>query len=73
MSPSQPHDSSKAKPDDVRVLIVDNDQALALSMAESLERVGYPCTVATSGPDGVTFLDKETFDVIITDLVMNND
>ena len=56
----------------VRVLIVDNDPALAQAMAESLERVGYPCQVATSGPEGVRRIEQESFDVIVTDLVMND-
>ena len=71
MSTPKPNDASSLTPDDIRVLIVDNDEALAQAMAESLERVGYPCTVATSGPEGVEYIQRETFDVIFTDLVMN--
>ena len=71
MSTPKPNDASSQTPDDIRVLIVDNDEALAQAMAESLERVGYPCTVATSGPGGVEYIQRETFDVIFTDLVMN--
>ncbi len=56
----------------VRVLIVDNDEAHARTVAESLERVGYHCTVADSGTAGAKLIDAETFDVVITDLVMND-
>lgn len=59
-------------PDDVRVLIVDNDKALAHAMTESLERVGYPCTTAFSGKEGVKAVEQDTFDVIFTDLVMSD-
>lgn len=52
-------------------LIVDNDPAHARAMTESLERVGYRCQVATSGPDGKRMLEQNTYDVVITDLVMN--
>ena len=38
--------------------------------AESLQRVGYDCVVATSGSDGARKIDKEDFDVILTDLKM---
>lgn len=69
---SKPQEPLPQAPNDVRVLIVDNDEALAQAMAESLERVGYPCTVAASGPEGVDFIQRETFDVIFTDLVMND-
>jgi two-component system response regulator HydG len=56
----------------LRVLIVDNDQALASAMQESLEKVGYHCDVATSGPEGARRVEHEAFDVIVTDLVMND-
>ncbi|WP_409994294.1 sigma-54-dependent transcriptional regulator [Pirellula sp. SH-Sr6A] len=41
-------------------------------MFESLEKTGYRCTVATSGPEGKRHLEQNTFDVIITDLMMND-
>jgi two-component system response regulator HydG len=53
-----------------RVLIVDNDKAHARSMGESLERAGYPVTVATTGPEGAETIEHGAFDVIVTDLVM---
>ena len=56
----------------MRVLIIDNDHALAHVMAESLERVGYPCTVATSGTEGVKRVETDQFDIVFTDLVMSD-
>ncbi|MCR4414342.1 MAG: sigma-54 dependent transcriptional regulator [Thermoguttaceae bacterium] len=55
-----------------RVLIVDNDQAHAEVVAESLDRVGFSCDVATSGTEGVQKIETGEYDVIITDLVMND-
>ncbi len=55
----------------IRVLIVDNEAAHAQAVAESLERVGYDCTVATSGPQGVKLIGQRAFDIVITDLIMN--
>jgi two-component system, NtrC family, response regulator HydG len=55
----------------VRILIVDNDAAHAETVAESLERVGYQCTVATTGPRGAELIEQEDFDIIITDLMMS--
>ena len=72
MAASRTNEPVPPRHDDIRVLIVDNDEALAHAMAESLERVGYPCTVATSGPAGAEIIQQETFDVIFTDLVMND-
>lgn len=56
----------------LRVLIVDNDSALAMAMEESLVKVGYECVVAISGPEGARKIEQENFDIVITDLVMND-
>lgn len=56
----------------IRVLIVDNDAAHAEAMAASLDRVGYDCTVGTSGTAGAKLLADQIFDVVITDLKMND-
>ena len=73
---SEPNYSNEAEtsfdPREFAVLIVDNDRAHARAMSESLERVGYRCTVATSGPEGTAAIEQNSFDVIITDLVMND-
>jgi two-component system response regulator HydG len=55
-----------------KVLIIDNDEPHALTMADGLERVGFDCTTATSGTAGLKELERSEFDVIITDLVMND-
>jgi two-component system response regulator HydG len=54
------------------VLIVDNDQAHAETVAESLDRVGYVCTVAASGAEGARRIKQESFDIVITDLKMSD-
>ena len=59
-------------PKQFAILVVDNDPAHAQAMTESLEKTGYRCTVATSGPEGKRQLEQNTFDVVITDLVMND-
>ncbi len=59
-------------PREYSLLIVDNDKAHARAMTESLERVGYRCTVATSGPDGLNKIEQNMFHVVVTDLVMND-
>ncbi len=61
-----------ALPADTRVLIVDNDKSHAQAMKDTLTRVGFPCRVATSGPEGARWIDQDTFDIVITDLVMND-
>ncbi len=56
----------------LRVLIVDNDEALARAMEETLAKVGYQCLVATSGPEGARRIEQDTFDIVVSDLVMND-
>ncbi|MBN2217930.1 MAG: sigma-54-dependent Fis family transcriptional regulator [Pirellulales bacterium] len=70
-TPKQPApDAVPAAP--IEVLIVDNDAAHAEVVAESLDRVGFHCQVATSGAQGAQMIEQGEFDVIVTDLVMND-
>jgi len=54
----------------IRALIVDNDEAHAETMADSLSRVGYQCTVATTGAAGAELLEKDAFEIVVSDLKM---
>jgi two-component system response regulator HydG len=54
----------------IRVLVVDDDEPHAAAVAESLQRVGYDCVVATSGSEGLRLIEEQVFDIIITDLIM---
>ena len=46
----------------IRVLIIDDEQLHAEAVAESLERVGYECVVATSGAAGARKINQAEFD-----------
>jgi two-component system response regulator HydG len=54
----------------IRVLVIDDEPFHAESVAESLERVGYDCTLATSGREGLGKIEAESWDVVLTDLKM---
>jgi len=56
----------------VKVLPVDNDKDLARAMTESLERIGLDCACATSGPEGARMLNQNIYDIVVTDLMMND-
>ena len=57
----------------VRVLIVDDDEAHAEAVADSLERLGrYECTVANTGARGAALIESDSFDIVITDLRMTD-
>jgi two-component system response regulator HydG len=65
------HNDQSAGPP-AEVLIIDNDVSHAETVAESLRRVGFHCRVASSGTEGARLIEESPFDVIITDLVMND-
>jgi two-component system response regulator HydG len=55
----------------IRVLVVDDDEPHAEAVAESLERVGYECVVAGSGREGLRLIEEQNFDIVLTDLIMD--
>ena len=77
MSTSPTETSSSSKSVDgiarsVRVLVVDNDIVHARTMGEGLERLGYKVIVAGGGNEGAQRIRDESFDVVVTDLMMND-
>jgi two-component system response regulator HydG len=58
--------------DKTRILVIDDDRGHAEATAESLERSGYSCVIATTGTDGAQRIEAEPFDLVITDLVMRD-
>jgi two-component system, NtrC family, response regulator HydG len=54
----------------IRVLVIDDEKPHAEVLAESLERVGYECVIATSGKEGFRKIEDEDWGVILTDLKM---
>ncbi len=53
-----------------RVLIVDDDASLCEMLSEKLRLEGYDCRTCLSGEEGLAQLQKESFDVILSDLRM---
>ncbi|MFM8892254.1 MAG: response regulator, partial [Planctomycetia bacterium] len=56
----------------VRVLVVDNDIVHARTMGEVLGRLDCHVTVVGSGAEGARKIEHESFDVVVTDLMMND-
>ena len=56
----------------VSVLIVDDDEAHAEAVAEILQKAGCDCSVANSGKAGAALIDSENFDIVVTDLKMED-
>ncbi|MEP3482438.1 MAG: sigma-54 dependent transcriptional regulator [Fuerstiella sp.] len=67
--------SSKDQPDlssiPVKVLVVDDDEGHAQAVAESLARINCDCKVATSGKAGAKMVSQDSWDVVVTDLQMD--
>lgn len=71
-APTSPLGSTAGPQGLVRVLVVDNDIVHARTVGEGLGRMGYECFVAGSGSEGARMIEQETFDVVVTDLMMND-
>jgi two-component system response regulator HydG len=56
----------------IRVLVVDDDEPHAQAVAESLERVGYECEIATSGRKALHLIEEQEYDIVLTDLLMED-
>lgn len=56
----------------VKILVVDNETPLAQAMVESLERIDLNVDMATSGPEGADRIENNQYDVVVSDLVMND-
>ncbi|HEY1376774.1 MAG TPA: sigma-54 dependent transcriptional regulator [Gemmataceae bacterium] len=67
-TPTTPPPAADGEP--LRVLVIDDDRFHAETVAEVLEKVGDQVTVATSGKAGAAALDRDEFDVVLTDLRM---
>lgn len=52
------------------ILIVDDDIQLSLTIKEVLERAGYCPTILHSGEEAIELVKKQSFDIILLDLIM---
>lgn len=65
-------DRSRHEQESLKLLIIDDEPAHAEAVAESLERVGYECLIATSGAAGAKAIEDQEPDLILTDLKMDD-
>jgi two-component system response regulator HydG len=72
MASSHEHSSEPKPGEGLRVLVIDDEELHAEALAESLERVGYECVRVTSGSAGARLIETEDFDLILTDLKMED-
>ena len=53
-----------------RVLVIDDDPVVRDSVQALLEYFGYECGIAADGHSGLKRLEGETWDLVITDLML---
>jgi DNA-binding NtrC family response regulator len=53
-----------------KILVIDDEQIVRKSCEKTLASEGYSVTSASSGKEGLEYLEKETFSLILLDLKM---
>src|SRR5580658_9046355 len=55
-----------------RILVVDDEPHVRSMVASTLERQGYDVQLASSGREGLEILERDPFDLVLTDIVMQD-
>ncbi|WP_419827798.1 cell cycle two-component system response regulator CpdR [Sphingomonas sp.] len=53
-----------------RILLAEDDASMRTYLARALERVGYAVDPVASGIDALPLLERESYDLLLTDIVM---
>lgn len=54
----------------VNVLVIEDDDAVRFSLLEALKAMGHEVASAVNGREGMQMAQEETYDLVITDLIM---
>jgi two-component system cell cycle response regulator CpdR len=54
----------------IRILLAEDDDSMRVYLSRALERVGYAVVSVDRGTAAVELLERETFDLLLTDIVM---
>jgi CheY-like chemotaxis protein len=63
-------DAVVSKPKTVKVLVVDDEEAIATSLAQLLDLNGYQCFAAHNSQDALAAAESFTPDVVLCDVIM---
>ncbi len=58
------------KDDSANILVVDDEQDVSELIARWLASKGYSCTTTSTGEAAISLMEKDTFDLIIADIMM---
>lgn len=61
-----------AIPDQIRILVVDDEVTLRDIVKDAMEFAGFECESAGDGVEALKIMESQTFDVVITDIMMPN-
>src|SRR5215217_947869 len=70
-SPLRSRMASDNQPKKANILVIDDEEDHAQVMCEALTRLGHKCDVTYSLAEAQAKLDRRTYDVVVTDLVMD--
>jgi len=56
--------------DDAYILVVDDEGAIRYSISKTLQRVGYQVHTAASGEEALEMMQRQEYDVVLTDIRM---
>jgi signal transduction histidine kinase/CheY-like chemotaxis protein len=59
-----------AGPQQATILVVDDEAEVRTVIAETLEQLGHTVTMAANGPEGLSMLERQGFDLIVLDFAM---
>jgi two-component system cell cycle response regulator CpdR len=54
----------------IKILLAEDDSSMREYLARALERVGYAVKAVGCGTEAMPLLESETFDLLLTDIVM---
>jgi len=57
-------------PIDSHILIVDDEESMRKVLQQAITRAGYKCSISGDGEDALEFLDKNSVDIVVTDISM---
>ncbi len=62
--------TSESNGEAIKILVVDDEEVIRETLKEFLSLKGFYVTLAGNGPEALQALEKERFDVVLSDLVM---
>ncbi|MEW9856289.1 cell cycle two-component system response regulator CpdR [Novosphingobium sp. M1R2S20] len=54
----------------IRILLAEDDQAMRTYLSRALQNAGYDVTAVDRGTEAIPLLERESFDLLLSDIVM---